>query len=220
VDISWTAVRKSDSNVTFFTASPTASTTTATSAIPIPAVTGAPGAHQYDRLAIAISKDRNAALQSASWGIGQVMGMNYALAGFQRVEDMVAATCLSEDQQLAAVAHFLVGKKLDRALQAHDWQSFALGYNGVNYKTNLYDSKLAGAFQKYAVGALPDLNVRAAQLYLSYLGYEPGGVDGLVGPRTLSALAAFQSDRGLASSNTINAVCLAQLSAPLEAVAA
>jgi N-acetylmuramidase len=70
------------------------------------------------------------------------MGMNYALAGFQSVEDMVAAMSVSENQQLAAVAHFLVERKLDRALQAHDWQSFALGYNGGNYKANLYDSKL------------------------------------------------------------------------------
>jgi len=164
--------------------------------------------------------DRHVALQSTSWGIGRVMGMNYALAGFQSVEDRVAAVSVSEDQQLAAVVHFPVGKKLDRALQSHDWQSFALGYKGGNYKANLYDSKLAAAFQRYAVGSLPDSSVRAAQLYLIYLGYEPSEVDGVVGPRTLSALAAFQSDRGFASGNTINAACLAQLSTPLAGAAA
>jgi N-acetylmuramidase-like protein len=35
---------------------------------------GPSGAHQYDRLAQAIANDRTAALQSASWGIGQIMG--------------------------------------------------------------------------------------------------------------------------------------------------
>jgi hypothetical protein len=184
---------------------------------PSPGGYGASGAHQYDRLAIAVSKDRNAALQSASWGIGQVMGMNHALAGFRGVEDMVTAMSASEDQQLAAVAKFLVGRKLDRALQAHDWESFALGYNGENYKAKQYDTKLATEFQKYSAGSLPDLDVRAAQLYLTYLGYQPGGVDGVVGRHTLSALAAFQSDHGLASSNTIDAACVAQLSSALTA---
>jgi hypothetical protein len=52
---------------------------------------GDSGAHQYDRLALAIAKNRAAALQSCSWGIGQIMGENYALAGFSDVELMVAA---------------------------------------------------------------------------------------------------------------------------------
>ena len=186
---------------------------------PNPGGYGARGAHQYDRLAIAISKDRNAALQSASWGVGQVMGMNYVTVGFQGVEDMVAAMSTSEDQQLAAVAKFLVANKLDRALQAHNWRSFALGYNGPNYEANQYDSKLAAAFQKYSAGDLPDLNVRATQLYLTYLGYQPGQIDGVVGPRTVSALAAFQSARGLASSDRLDAACAAQVYAALKAAA-
>lgn len=57
---------------------------------------GPRGAPQYDRLARAIGKDRSAALQSASWGIGQIMGMNYAKAGFQNVEEMVVAMSGSE----------------------------------------------------------------------------------------------------------------------------
>src|SRR5438445_9318367 len=35
---------------------------------PKPGGYGASGAHQYDRLAVAIAKDRAAALQSCSWG--------------------------------------------------------------------------------------------------------------------------------------------------------
>src|SRR5437588_6623265 len=73
---------------------------------PTPGGYGAYGAHQYDRLALAITRDRSAALQSASWGIGQIMGMNYRLAGFNNVEDMVTAMCASEDQQLGAFATF------------------------------------------------------------------------------------------------------------------
>ncbi len=94
---------------------------------PSPGGYGPAGAPQYDRLARAIAKDRSAALQSASWGIGQIMGMNYAAAGFQNVEAMVAAMSDSEDQQLAAVGSFLSSEGLAASLRAHDWASFAGG---------------------------------------------------------------------------------------------
>src|SRR5437762_3267032 len=73
---------------------------------PTPGGYGARGAPQYDRLNRAILKDRAAAVQSASWGLGQIMGMNFEKAGFQDVEDMVAAMSDSEDRQLMAMANF------------------------------------------------------------------------------------------------------------------
>jgi len=182
---------------------------------PTPGGYGPSGAHQYDRLALAIAKDRTAALQSCSWGIGQIMGENYALAGFTDVEQMVAAMSQSEDQQLAAMGNFLVSSRLNGPLQAHDWASFARGYNGANYAINRYDIRLNGEFQKYSVSGLPDLNVRAAQLYLTYLNFHPGSIDGVAGTHTLSALADFQSQRGLANTSTIDADVVAQLSTAL-----
>jgi hypothetical protein len=182
---------------------------------PTPGGYGPPGAHQYDRLALAIAKDRTAALQSCSWGIGQIMGENYSLAGFADVEQMVAAMSESEDQQLAAMANFLISSQLNVPLQAHDWASFARGYNGANYAINRYDIRLNGEFQKYSAGGLPDLNVRAAQLYLTYLGFHPGPIDGVAGTRTLSALADFQTQHGLANTSTIDADAVAQLSTAL-----
>ena len=59
--------------------------------------------------------DRTAALQSCSWGIGQIMGENFALAGFADVEQMVAAMSASEDQQLVAMANFLVSSSPERS---------------------------------------------------------------------------------------------------------
>lgn len=174
---------------------------------------GQSGAHQYDRLALAIAKDRTTALQSCSWGIGQIMGENYALAGFPDVEQMVTAMSDSEDQQLAAMDNFLVGSRLDLPLQSHDWASFARGYNGANYAINRYDIRLNAEFQKYSAGAVPDLNVRAAQLYLTYLHFHPGQVDGFAGTRTLSALADFHAEHGLTKTRTIDAETVAQLSA-------
>ena len=100
---------------------------------------------------------------------------------------MVDAISQSEDAQLAAMGEFLAATKLRASLQAHDWTTFARGYNGPNFAINRYDVRLNGEFQKLA-GLLPDLNVRAAQLYLTYLGFHPGPVDGVAGQHTLSAL--------------------------------
>jgi len=181
---------------------------------PKPGGYGAGGAHQYDRLARAIAKNRPAALRSASWGIGQIMGDKFALAGFADVETMVAAMSQSEDQQLAAVGNFLIGSRLNVPLQAHDWASFARGYNGVNYARNRYDIRLNGEFLKCS-GVLPDLNIRAAQLYLTYLGFHPGQIDGIAAKRTLAALAEFQARAGVPLTATVNAVAMAQLNAAL-----
>lgn len=178
---------------------------------PSPGGYGPTGAHQYDRLAAAISKDRTAALQSASWGLGQIMGENFSTAGFPTVDDMVAAMSQSEDAQLAAMGNFLAAGKLRAALQAHDWTTFARGYNGPNFAINRYDVRLNGEFQKLSAGALPDLYVRAAQLYLTYLGFHPGPIDGFAGEHTLSALAQFQAQNGLQQINTIDEDTVAQL---------
>src|SRR5258705_11254552 len=49
---------------------------------PLPGGYGSRGAFQYTRLARAIQLNREAALRSASWGIGQMMGLNAVVAGF------------------------------------------------------------------------------------------------------------------------------------------
>src|SRR5579863_5395586 len=106
---------------------------------PQPGRYGESGSHQYGRLALAIDKNRGAALRSTSWGIGQIMGDNYASAGFANVEAMVTAMSQSEDQQLTAMSNFLISSKLKVPLQTHDWTSFARGYNGPDYAINRYD---------------------------------------------------------------------------------
>jgi hypothetical protein len=172
---------------------------------------GPRGAAQYDRLARAIDKDRSAALQSASWGLGQIMGMNFGRAGFQNVEDMVAAISDSEDQQLLAMGNFLKNTKLAEPLRAHDWASFARGYNGPNYAINRYDVRLNAEYQKYSSGSLPDLTVRAAQLYLTYLGFSPGSVDGIAGEHTMAAMNQFETANGIQPTTSIDDQCVAQL---------
>ncbi len=182
---------------------------------PSPGGYGPSGSHQYDRLAQAMACDRTASLQSASWGIGQIMGENFAAAGFGKVEDMVTAMSSSEDQQLAGMANFLVANRLHLSLRSHDWATFARGYNGPNYVVNRYDVRLNAEYQKWSAGVLPDLNVRATQLYLTYLGFHPGPIDGVAGERTLAALAEFQQRNGVEQSASISVECVASLQSAL-----
>jgi hypothetical protein len=172
---------------------------------------GAGGANQYDRLQQAVALDRKAALRSTSWGIGQVMGFNAEIAGYSDVEALVDAMIVSENEQLLAMAGEIIHNNLHQALSAHDWPAFARGYNGSEYAKNNYDTRLAAAYQKYTLGPLPDIDLRAAQIYLTYLGYQPGSIDGVPGRLTYSALNAFQQQNGLAVTNGIDEALLSIL---------
>ncbi len=160
---------------------------------------------QYERLGRAIRLDREAALKSASWGLGQIMGFNAGLAGFRNVETMVEAMGRSEDAQLKGVAAYIDSTGLAKPLKRQDWVAFARGYNGEDFKKNKYDEKLALAHARFATGTVPNLGVRSAQLYLTYLGYAPGGVDGWFGAMTQAALLRFQADQGLPRSGKLDA---------------
>jgi hypothetical protein len=178
---------------------------------------GKPGANQYARLAEAIALDRSAALRSASWGIGQIMGANYAACGCANVEDMVARMVASEGGQLACMAAFVASKGLALALKAGDWATFARGYNGPNYAVNDYDQKLLRAHAQFVADGCPDIDVRAAQMRLTYCGFAPGAIDGLIGKKTIAALTAFQQRTGLPASGKLDGATKAALAAPCPA---
>jgi hypothetical protein len=108
------------------------------------------GAREWDRLNEAAALDRPAALQSASWGLFQIMGANYKACGFTSVEDFVAAMEKSEGEQLKAFVNFVKSSKLDGYLRNRNWAAFAKGYNGPGYAKNQYDKRLADAFRKFA----------------------------------------------------------------------
>ena len=184
-----------------------------------PAAGGYAGlAKEYPRLEKAAKLDRAAALMSASWGAGQIMGFNHKAGGFDDVESMVEAMQLSEDAQLASVAAFLRSNNLVRFLKVRDWVSFARAYNGAAFAKNKYDVRLAGAFQQYAAGALPDIEVRRAQLYLTYLGLAPGSIDGLHGKRSRSAVVQFREANGLGSGDRVDKAVLEAMQARVAAL--
>jgi hypothetical protein len=173
---------------------------------------GPGGAHQYDRLAAAMLLDEEAALKSASWGLGQIMGENFSAAGFGKVQDMVRAMVQSEANQLQAMASFINKSGMTQFLRAHDWAGFARRYNGPNYVANNYDGHLRQFYQIYSSGSLPDLQIRAAQIYLTYKNLSPGPIDGVAGSRTTAAVKQFQSVAGLPVDGMINDALLKALS--------
>jgi hypothetical protein len=107
---------------------------------------------QWGRLERARAINEEAALCSASWGAFQIMGFNYDDCGYASVAEFVADMSAGYAGQLAALGKFLKANDLIRALKAHDWKSFAFGYNGAGYAKNSYDVKLRQAYEKCAVG--------------------------------------------------------------------
>ena len=110
------------------------------------------GIGEYDRLEQARKINREAADASASWGMFQIMGFNYAACGEESIESFVRSMCESEFKQLLLTANFLKkNSQMLQALQARNWAVFAKCYNGPAYAQNRYDVKLEAAYQKYSL---------------------------------------------------------------------
>lgn len=107
--------------------------------------------NEYARLEKASKLNRTEALKSASWGKFQIMGFNFALAGFSTLQDFINAMYKSEGDQLKAFVKFIKANKLDDELREKRWSDFARIYNGSNFHVNKYDTKMETAYKKYSV---------------------------------------------------------------------
>jgi peptidoglycan hydrolase-like protein with peptidoglycan-binding domain len=108
------------------------------------------GKSELQRLERARSIDETCALLSASYGLFQIMGFNYAQAGYKSVKEYYDAICFSEDKQLDAFVNYLLldkDKSLLNNLKKKDFTAFAKEYNGPGYKKNNYDTKMMKAYQ-------------------------------------------------------------------------
>lgn len=106
---------------------------------------------EWDRLAEAIKINRPAALESASFGMFQVMGFNWKRCGYASVQAFVNAMFASSAAHLDSFVRYIQSDaKLLKALRAQDWPTCARLYNGANYAINHYDTKLAEAFARYS----------------------------------------------------------------------
>lgn len=155
-------------------------------------------AAEYDRLAQAIKLDHDAALESASWGLGQVMGFNAKKLGYRSAEAMVDEFRKGENEQLEGACRFISGNDaLRTAFSDKRWERVAFFYNGRAHAENGYAKKLDHYFTLYRIKGCPSVRTRVAQAWLTYLKYAPRGVDGIIGDGTLAAIVAFQQDHGL-----------------------
>ncbi|MEM7007772.1 MAG: N-acetylmuramidase family protein [Thermodesulfobacteriota bacterium] len=109
------------------------------------------GQSEHLRLDKAKKIHENAALESASWGLFQIMGFHWENLGYKSVKDFVRLMNKSEGEHLKAFGRFVVANNLTKYLKNKEWANFARRYNGPGYKTNKYDEKLARAYQKYKI---------------------------------------------------------------------
>ncbi len=168
---------------------------------------------RYAQIERMIEIDLETALDSCSWGIGQIMGANAGVCGFRSAQEMVTAFLQGEGRQLDGIVGFIIGNGLAKTLVSQDWAAFARGYNGPRYAENKYDSKLAAAYRKHAalqtvsadpladgllsIGDVGDV-VRELQLALTGIGFATGGTDGAFGRLTDQAVRQYQASRKLA----------------------
>lgn len=172
---------------------------------------------RWDILERAKRIDRSAALQSVSWGVGQVMGIHWRWLGYGSVDHMVSIARSGLEGQVDLMLNFVEKAGLEEAIDQQDWRAFARGYNGPGYAKHGYHKKLAKAFTRYSrlLGGITNKNrsisnapllvkfgqkgdvVRELQLQLRAAGYGVA-VDGDFGPVTRRAVRRFQQYHKLA----------------------
>lgn len=97
------------------------------------------------------SIDRDCALESASWGSFQVLGMHWEWLGYDSLQQFVNRMYRSEGDHLDAFVRYVKATpKALNGLRARDWESFAAAFNGPAFRANAYHTKLAAAFARHS----------------------------------------------------------------------
>ena len=119
-------------------------------------------ADSYPRIKAAMKIDETVALLATSWGFPQVLGENFAIAGYDSVQEMVLDFLGDEDNQLEGMVRFIQGAHLDDELRVlekkiakgqmltpDDARPFVRGYNGPGYEKNDYHTIFAKNVNKW-----------------------------------------------------------------------
>lgn len=158
--------------------------------------------------------DAKAAIESVSWGIGQVMGAHWAWLGYASADALFDEANSGLAGQLRLMLRFVAKSGIMGPLKARRWRDVARIYNGSAYARYAYHTKLATAEKRWrtklatqpaakppqesgglALGARGEA-VRQLQQQLAKIGYVLD-VDAIFGPQTRAALLAFQQSRSL-----------------------
>ena len=114
---------------------------------------------EWEVLDFARTLDSELALQSISMGSAQILGINYALAGYESATEMFDDMAESIDAQNEGLFSYIKRKRkgiIIRALQAKDYEVAARYYNGKG-KEALYGRRIKAASEAYQ-RALTKLN--------------------------------------------------------------
>jgi len=125
----------------------------------------------YPTLQKAMELDETAALKSASWGLGQILGENHKLVGYDTVQGMVLAFMDDEEKHLEAIVEYLISTGIDDDLKAHRWEVVARVYNGPGYAKHNYHGRMALAYAKWA--KIKDTPYTPGTIPVSTVGVEP-----------------------------------------------
>ena len=175
-------------------------------------------AARWKMLARASEINAQAAFESCSWGAGQVMGAHWEWLGFRSVTELVNLCRSGAAGQIELMAMFIRKAGLGGALRARDWEAFAKGYNGPAYAKNAYHTKMAAAYKRWKSGAAvvrqsADGTVMKLQQRLVAHGFKVA-TDGIRGPKTNSALKAFQKAKCLVVDGIAGSATWKALNAP------
>jgi hypothetical protein len=101
---------------------------------------------QPGRVERASKLDRDAALNATSWGLFQILGLNYANAGHPDLQSFINAMYRSAGDHLDAFVAVVRTFRLDGALRSLDWPTFKWRYNGP--AENDYAWKMRVAYER------------------------------------------------------------------------
>lgn len=101
---------------------------------------------QNERLAAALSIDRNTAIEGTFWGMFQIGGFNWKKCGAGSIDEFVELMSRSERDQLNLFGNFIKNSGLLPHLRNKNWSAFARGYNGPSYARRGYHTRLAKSY--------------------------------------------------------------------------
>jgi hypothetical protein len=180
-------------------------------------------ATRWSRLYLPASKiSAQAAFESTSWGLGQVMGAHWKWLGYASPAAMLRRARSGAAGQIELMVRYIEKAGLVDELQRLDFAAFTRGYNGPGGIKAGYHTRMKAAYGRWAgkeavSGASGMLRmgskgakVRELQALLVRAGHAVK-VDGDFGPSTKQAVVAFQKANkltvdGVAGPETVSAL--------------
>lgn len=146
------------------------------------------------------------AFESASYGVGQVLGEHWDDLGFASFDEFYNMMMSGAEGQIEIMCRFIVKNGLLDELQEGRWPAFFRGYNGPQWERNGYGKAIERALANYGGStAAPDgmlrmgskgARVREIQALLVRAGHRIR-IDADFGPSTKAAVQDFQRSAGI-----------------------